>query len=180
MVQRSLQWFTEKTRNAWGPLTSEVVAGVQKSLEELVRDPETEIWLRPALTDSPAGLELYRDPDHGFVLSAYTETSEQYRIPHDHGSGWVVYAVLNGAMEMETYARAINQQGKLQLVNRERYRMLPGDSKVFLPLDIHDTRCVSETVTILRFTSCDLKREDREGRMIRYSEGSASGSAGQS
>ena len=39
---------------------------------------------------------------------------------------------------------------------------------MYLPGDIHDTRRVSSDVLMLRFTSCDLKVEDREGRMTRY------------
>ena len=169
MAQQSLERFKKKTGKAWGPLASDVVHAFKGALEELAGDAETAAWLPEALKATSGSVEIYRDPDHGFVLTAYTESSGQYRIPHDHGSGWVLYAVQSGAMEMGTFARIVDQTGKLRLVNRERYRMLPGDCKVFLPSDIHDTRCVSDSVTILRLTSCDLRKEEREGRMIRYS-----------
>jgi hypothetical protein len=170
MNRRSLEMFIESVKRAWGPLSSETVARCKGLLEELARNSETDTWLTDTLHDSPSGKELYRDPEHGFVLFAYTETLGQYRVPHDHGSGWVVYAVQRGEMEMGTYRRVVDQKGKLSLVSRETYRMNPGECKVFLPKDIHHTRCVSEKVTILRFTSCDLKKEKREGRMIRYEE----------
>ena len=169
MVQQSLEKFIEKTRKTWGPLTSEVVAGFKNALEELARDPQTTAWLPDALNECSGNTELYQDADHGFILTAYTESSGQYRLPHDHGSGWVVYAVQQGTLEMSTFARIVDQTGRLRLVNRERYQMTPGDCKVFLPLDIHNTRCISQTATILRLTSCDLKKEEREGRMIRFS-----------
>ncbi len=168
MVHESLDRFIEKAREAWGPLSSETAAAFKGLVEELARDPETAAWLAETFRESPGGAELYRDPERGFVLTAYTESAGQYRVPHDHGSGWVIYVVHAGVMEMGTYAAIVDQRGELRLVRRERYRMIPGEAKVFLPSDIHDTRCISESVTVLRFTSCDLKKEDREGRMIRF------------
>ncbi len=170
MTKNSLDSFIEKVQRAWGPLTSETVANCQRLLEELAKVPASETWLAELLRSPEMDKELYRDAEHGFVLSAYTETEGRYRVPHDHGSGWVIYAVHSGEMEMATFSRVISQKGQLRLVRRESYRMLPGDCKVFLPADIHDTRCVSKSVVILRFTSCDLKEEDREGRMVRYLE----------
>ncbi len=170
MSQRSFGTFIEDVRKVWGPLSTETVASCKALLEDLARNPEADGWLGGALGDSPSGKELYRDPEHGFVLFAYTESLGQYRDPHDHGAGWVIYAVQSGEMEMGTYRRIVDQKGRLSLVTRETYRMNPGECRVFLPKDIHHTRCVSEKVTILRFTSCDLKKEDREGRQIRYVE----------
>jgi hypothetical protein len=170
MNQRSLEVFIETVKKNWGPLSTETVTQCKEFLEDLARNPDTDIWLTDALNDSPSGKALYRDPENGFVLFAYTETLGQYRVPHDHGSGWVVYAVQSGEMEMGTYSRVVDQKGKLFLVKRETYRMNPGECKIFLPKDIHHTRCLSEKLTILRFISCDLKKEDREGRMIRYEE----------
>ncbi len=71
-------------------------------------------------------------------------------------------------MEMGTYIRAVNQKGRCHLVNRETHAMRPGDHAIYLPGDIHHTRCLSDSVLVLRLTSCDLKKEDAEGRMIRY------------
>lgn len=157
MTGNSLEKFTEEVKKSWGPLTSETVENCQRLLKKLAQAPLEELG------------ELYRDSEHGFVLLAYAEEEGTYRVPHDHGSGWVIYAVQSGEMEMGTYSRTINQKGQLSLVRRESFRMRPGDCKVFLPGDIHDTRCISPSALILRFTSCDLKDEDRAGRMIRYS-----------
>lgn len=107
--------------------------------------------------------ELYRDQDHGFVLTIYTENKDQYRIPHDHGSCWVVYAVIKGIMEMGSYHLVDSGIQRFDL-----YHLKAGDVKVYLPGEIHDTLCLSEEATILRLTSCDLKVEEMEGRMRRY------------
>jgi len=46
--------------------------------------------------------------------------------------------------------------------------MKPGDCRVFLPGDIHDTLCVSENFIQYRLTSSDFKEEIKSGRMTRY------------
>ena len=106
--------------------------------------------------------ELYRDPDFGFVITAYRETKDTYRIPHNHGRGWVIYTVLEGIMEMGSYGFI----DKLFLRNIEM--LDAGKSTLYFPGDIHDTRCLSSESLILRLTSCDLKVEEKEGRMVRY------------
>jgi hypothetical protein len=43
--------------------------------------------------------------------------------------------------------------------------------QVYLPGDIHDTRCVSGPALLYRFTERDLKKEDVvEHRIVRYVE----------
>jgi hypothetical protein len=148
----NIETFIETVRNAWGPLSTESIASCQHALEALARSDLH-------VTEG----ELHRDPQLGFLLLAHTETEGRYRAPHDHGRGWVVYAVVRGEMEMGTYA---NIDG--ELVRREVTRVRAGESRVYLPGDIHDTRCISSEVLMLRLTSCDLKIEDREGRITRY------------
>lgn len=46
--------------------------------------------------------ELYRDPEQGFILLAHSEKKDLYRVPHDHGGGWVISAVQSGEIEMKT------------------------------------------------------------------------------
>lgn len=168
MITSSLESFIDGVRSAWGPLTTKTVARSRQLLEALSRAPETEPWLAALLRDPPVDRELYRDPEHGFLLLAHTEREGRYRVPHDHGRGWVIYAVQHGEMEMGSYARVTDASGAVQLVQRDVSRVRAGECRVYLPGDIHDTRCLSSDVLMLRFTSCDLKVEDREGRLTRY------------
>jgi predicted metal-dependent enzyme (double-stranded beta helix superfamily) len=170
MNNNSLDRFITEIRRAWQPLNTETVATCRQLLEELSKAPSSETWLSELLNSTQGNKELYRDPQHGFMLIAHTEEKGLYRPPHDHGSGWVIYAVQSGEMEMGTYRAITNQKGEMKLVRREQYRMQPGDCKVFLPGDIHDTLCRSNSVLMLRLTSCDLKKEDQDGRMIKYSQ----------
>lgn len=168
MIKNSLETFVDGVRSAWGPLTTETVARTRQLLEDLARAPASEPWLAALLRDPPEDRELYRDPEHGFLLLAHVERGGRYRVPHDHGSGWVIYAVQHGEMAMGSYARVTGANGEAHLVQRDVSRVRAGECRVYLPGDIHDTRCLSDDVLMLRLTSCDLKVEAREGRMTRY------------
>lgn len=137
--------FVAHARASFGPLSTETVEACRGHLEELARTTV------PAIDGD---VELHRDPDHGFLLLAHREPKDRYRAPHDHGRGWVVYAVARGEVEMGTYARVDGH-----LVRRSVERLRAGDARVYLPGDVHDTRIVSDDVVMLRFTSCDLKAQ---------------------
>jgi hypothetical protein len=140
-------------------------------LEEFLKAPATEEWLAALHRDAPASEELYRDPTHCFVLLAHAEYAGLYRPPHDHGRGWVIYAVQQGEIEMGTYIRVQGPDGEVQLVKRDVTLVCPGQVKVFLPGDIHDTRCMTGPALLFRFTERDLKKEDKEERKVtRYVE----------
>lgn len=171
MANNSLETFIEGVRQIWGPLTSEVVAGCRQHLEELVKASSTEEWLAALHRDAPAYHELYREPTHEFVLLAHTEQAGLYRPPHDHGRGWVTYAIQQGEIEMGTYARIEAPDGSVKLVKRDSTLVRPGQVQVYLPGDIHDTRCIFGPALLFRFTERDLKKEDKEEhRVTRYVE----------
>jgi hypothetical protein len=133
--------------------------------------PVTEPWLAALQREAPLSKELYNDPAHGFVLLAHTEHAGVYRPPHDHGRSWVIYAVQQGEIAMGTYARIEDAHGGVRLVKRDETLLRAGDAKLFLPGDIHDTRCVAGPALEFRFTERDLKHEDLvEHRVTRYVE----------
>lgn len=170
MEKKSLEQFVAEVKKNWGPLSTQTVENCYRLLKELTQASDSESWMANLILRSSEEIneELYRDPEHGFVLLAHAEHEARYRIPHDHGSGWVLYAIIKGETEMRTYGRVMNPKGRTQLVRKDVYRMKAGDCRLYLPGDIHDTRCISQSVLMLRLTSCDLKIEDRAGRLIRY------------
>jgi len=170
MAKNSLEKFIEGGRQIWGPLTSEVVAGCRQQLEELVKAPAMEEWLAALHREAPAYSEMYRDPTEGFVLLAHTEPAGLYRPPHDHGRGWVIYAIQQGEIEMGTYARIEDLDGSVKLVKRDSTLVGRGQVQVYLPGDIHDTRCIAGPTLLFRFTERDLKKEDKEEQVTRYVE----------
>ncbi|WP_420993044.1 hypothetical protein ACKI2N_022920 [Cupriavidus sp. 30B13] len=169
MVRNTLETSIEGIRSVWGPLSTEVVAGCRRHLENLLEAPATQAWLAALHTEAPLNKELHRDPTHGFVLLAHTEHAGLYRPPHDHGRSWVIYAVQQGEIEMTSYARTVAPDGSVRLVKRDAISMGPGQTQVYLPGDIHDTRCVAGPALLFRFTERDLKSEDVAGhRVTRY------------
>ncbi len=171
MAANTLETSIAGIRSVWGPLSTEVVSACRLHLEDLLKAPAAEEWLSALHREAPANRELYRDPEHGFVLLAHTEHAGLYRPPHDHGRGWVIYAMQRGEIEMRTYARMENPDGSVKLVRRDSTLVRPGQVQVYLPGDIHDTRCVSGPALLFRFTERDLKQEDKvERRVTRYVE----------
>jgi len=171
MTINALQTFIGGVRTAWGPLTSELVAECRSRLQSLLQASPSEDWLAALLQDEPANEELYRDPAHGFVLLAHTERAGLYRPPHDHGRAWVIYAMQHGEIEMRTYARIEEPDGQVRLVERDVALVRAGQVQVYLPGDIHDTRCMSSSALLFRFTERDLRVEDQqEHRVTRYVE----------
>jgi hypothetical protein len=158
-------------KSVWGPLSTDVVAACRGHLENLLKAPDTEEWLAALHKEAAPNKELYRDPQHGFVLLAHTEPEGLYRPPHDHGRGWVIYALQQGEIEMGTYARLQEPDGSVRLVKRGSTTVRPGQVQVYLPGDIHDTHCLSGPALLFRFTERDLKKEDKEEhRVTRYVE----------
>lgn len=168
MKQDSLTRFIENLRQARGPLNSALLANCQAQLEELAKASIEEPWLASLQQTLSEHQELYRDPD--FILLAHKEQKGLYRPPHDHGEGWVIYAVQSGEMEMGAYALKRPTITESDLLRREKYRVRKGQSRIYLPGDIHDTRCISDSVLMLRLTNRDLKEEQLSGRMHRYPE----------
>ncbi len=170
MTDDALTTFIAQTRAAFGPLTSEMVAAVRAQLEALARAPDSEPWLAALHREAPPSAELARDPTHGFVLLAHTEPPHLYRPPHDHGRSWVIYALQRGAMEVGTYARVEDPDGRVRLVRRDASTLRAGEARIYLPGDIHDTRCLGEPSLLYRFTSRDLKSEEEARLITRYVE----------
>lgn len=171
MARTTFDTSIDGIKSVWGPLSTDVVAGCRRHLEHLLAAPATEDWLAALRREGPASKELYRDPERGFVLLAHTEYAGLYRPPHDHGRGWVIYAVQQGEIEMGTYARVEDPDGKSRLVKRNSTLVGPGQVQVYLPGDIHDTRCITGPALLFRFTERDLKKEDQEEhRVTRYVE----------
>lgn len=181
MTKTALETFINDVRSDWGPLTRDVAAACGRHLAALLQAPETEAWLADLHAKPPLSKTLYRDPDHGFMLLAHAEPAGLYRPPHDHGRNWVIYGVQRGESEMGTYGRFDGDDGTPRLVKRNATLVRPGQVQVYLPGDIHDTRCVTGPALLLRFTERDLKVEDAEGhRITRYVEGNGAWTLGAS
>lgn len=168
MKNNALDNFITSIKSSWTGLNSETVIKGRKLLEQLAKTPTSEPWLADLHLKKQESVELYRDKRQGFILLAHIEKQGTYRAPHNHGDGWVFYAVQHGAMEMSTYRKIEDQTGKSFLVSRGPINLNLGECNVFLPKDIHDTKCLSDYVLMFRLTSCDFNIEKRESRLVQY------------
>jgi len=166
MTKNTLDEAMTAVSSMWGPLTTDLVEASRKQLERLANASPDEPWLAALHEYQPASRELYRDPKHGFVLLAHVEQAGLYRPPHDHGRGWVIYAVQAGQSEMGTYGRVEDPDGDIRLVKRNATLVRPGQAQVYLPGDIHDTLCVQGPALLFRFTERDLKVEDNVAHKV--------------
>jgi len=170
MTKSALETFIDDVRSDWGPLTSQVAAACSRHLTTLLQAPASQAWLADLHANPPLSKVLHRDPDHGFMLLAHAEPQGLYRPPHDHGRSWVMYGVQRGQSQMGTYGR-VDDDGTPRLVKRNATLVQPGQVQVYLPGDIHDTRCMAGPALLFRFTERDLKVEDTEAhRIMRYVE----------
>ena len=171
MSENSLTKFIARVQQIWGPLSTELISACQLQLAELANAPVTEEWLAKLNRDAAGTVELYRDPTRGFLLLAHTEPTSLYRPPHNHGRSWVMYALQKGESEMRSYAQIKKDGGTGKLVRRDTTLLASGRVMVYLPGDIHDTRCVSGPSLLFRFTERDLQLDDKEGyKVTRYVE----------
>lgn len=164
-----LDSFISAANSAWPTGGSEVVGICRAALAKLAGANESEPWLAELLAEKPATRELHRQPAHGFMLLAHSENEGLYRPPHDHGRAWVVYAVHSGELEVATYNKVTQSDGTVTLIEEGRSVLRPGEARAYLPGEIHDTRCLSSTALLFRFTERDLRHEDQvEGKVTRY------------
>lgn len=167
-MSNNLDEIVKEIKACWRGLHSGTTVEVRRLLTELAKTSASESWLDEIVNTRPASKELYRDPEHGFILLAHTEKKGTYRPPHNHGAGWVFYAVQSGELEMTTYKNITTPNGITHLVSRGTDRLTLGDCRVFLPGDIHDTHCISENFIQYRLTSSDFSEEIKSRRMIRF------------
>lgn len=169
MPPTCLDSFISAASSAWPTGGSEVVSICRAALAKLAGANESEPWLAALLAEKPASRELHRHPAHGFVLLAHTENKGLYRPPHDHGRAWVVYTVQSGELEVGTYRKITQKDGTVTLVEEGSSVLRPGEARAYLPGEVHDTRCLSTTALLFRFTERDLRHEDQvEGKVTRF------------
>lgn len=166
----TLDRVIESIRTHWKGLDTQTIVHTREQLTLLTQASISEPWLTELHKNQAPGVELYRDPEHGFILLAHVEKQGLYRMPHNHGAGWVFYAVQHGQMQMSTYLQITNPSGETRLVSRGENKVEQGEVNVYLTGDIHDTLCLSEYVLMFRLTSSDFEEEKRAGRLIRFKE----------
>lgn len=172
MKNQSLNTFIEELSKVWGPVNSELTKKAKALLAELVTKGTKEDWVKDLLNKKEPATVVYQSEKHGFILQAHIEQKGDVSPPHDHGNGWVIYATVQGQVEMGIFHRVIQPDGNLKVIQKDQYIQTPGQCDVYLQGDIHDTKSLEDNTLMLRLTSCDFMTEFAEGRLIRYIENS--------
>ncbi|OHU90525.1 MULTISPECIES: hypothetical protein [Pseudoalteromonas] len=154
----------------WRGLDSYTVEHTRTQLQKLTHTSVQEPWLARLFAEKPQSQELHRDAKHGFILLAHFEKKGLYRAPHNHGAGWVFYALHSGEMRVTTYKQITSPDGDTTLVSRGANVIQPSNVTTYLPGDIHDTECLSDWVLMFRLTSCDFQAEKQSGRLIQFKD----------
>ena len=169
MKQESLNHFIEELSKIWGPVNSDLTKKSNQLMLELTQNCIGESWVDDLLKEQLPFKEIYRSEEHGFILMGHIENKGDISPPHDHGSGWVIYSVVQGQSKMGLFNRLFNPDGTINLVQKDSFIQETGQSSVYLPEDIHDTHTLEDNTLMLRLTSCDFFQEIKEGRLVRYS-----------
>lgn len=170
MNKISLEKFVTSLSKEWGEPSSELTLTSKLLLQELTETCQHDDWFQTLLSEQTPVKEIYRDEQHGFILMGHVEHKGELSPPHDHGDGWVLYATVNGQVNMGLYNKVTRNDGGFDIVQKDSYPLKHGQCSVYLPGDIHDTHTVEDNTVMLRLTSCDFNKEFEQGRLIRYTE----------
>jgi hypothetical protein len=132
-------------------------------MERMIAAAGQEPWFDRLVAEAHPGRELYRDPQHGFILMGHVHPANHQNQPHDHGPYWVVYGVGKGEVEITTYRRTDNASvpGRATLEKEHAARFIPGTVRPYLIGDIHSTRALAPGSVVFRFLSGDIDRAER-------------------
>lgn len=168
MSPGTLQTFIHDAREAWAPFHTRTVLHIADLVGDLLKKAHNAPWCQKLQNHPSPRTLLHADPECGFQLLAHSAPQGHYRPPHNHGLGWVIYGVLRGEISIGTYAHIQGGEAPSMLVQRNAQVLQEGEHRTFLPGDIHDIQCLSESSLVLRFTSCDLSKERQTGRLKVY------------
>ncbi len=162
----TLDRFIEEVRGAWGDGRDPALPFRVKALMErlIAASGPDQPWAARLTHEALPTRELYRDQEHGFILMGHIHKGGHHSPPHDHGPCWVVYGVGLGEIEITTYRRTDDGRvpGRATLEEKERVRFTPGVVRAYLPGDIHATRAIDPTASLVfRFLSADLDHVER-------------------
>lgn len=161
----SFERYISALRSVWGDgKSSELPFKVKALMAELldVTDPG-EPWMDRLIREAKIAMELYRDPDYGFIQMGHVQPQGHANPPHDHGPCWVVYGAYSGLTEIVLYRRAQGQDksSRTVLEKKEVHWLSPGAVYPYFPGDIHSVVVRKGPAIVFRFLSYDLTQVER-------------------
>lgn len=158
----SLEQFCRDAHDAL--LAAPGPAGRQQVRAHLERLLANEAFVERELgPQAPLGKRtLYEDKELGFVVLAHVNKDAHASPPHDHGPSWAVYGQAYAHTDMTVFCRIDGNDGagKAELVEVQRYRLLPGQAGVYDVGAIHAIDYPANT-RMIRVTGKDLDHVER-------------------
>ena len=135
---------------------------VRAALERLIVD---EGFLAQQFGDQAADgmVEIFRDPEMGFVVLAYNMDAPRVSPPHDHGRSWAAYGQVAAHTDMTVWQRGgdAREAGHAKLTVAKQYRLKPGQAGLYQPGDIHSIDYPAGA-RFVRITGTDMAAETRQ------------------
>ena len=131
---------------------------VRAALERLIVD---ENFLVQQFGDKAADgmVEIFRDPEMGFVVLAYNMDTPRVSPPHDHGRSWAAYGQVAAHTDMTVWQLGDDSHAKLKVT--KQYRLNPGQAGLYQPGDIHSIDYPAGA-RFVRITGTDMAAETRQ------------------
>jgi hypothetical protein len=92
---------------------------------------------------------------NGFTVLTHNHPEKTFSPPHDHGSEWVIYGVLDGVTVMTDFIELPNNK----LTIKAQYSLVPGQFALYRVGEIH-AHHATDFSKYIRLESRNLHRED--------------------
>lgn len=125
------------------------------NLEALLANPD--FVAATFARDTPPGKrQLFHDPASDAYVLAHMQAAGKGGKPHSHGTSWAIYGNALGFTEMTEWRRTNPaSEDHAVLAASARYRLGPGETRIYGPGVIHST-AHPETAWVIRITGTDL------------------------
>ena len=157
----SFEQFCADNRAAYDGTGTADLEQIRLNLERLLQEnqPFVEEHCGP---DADGGVvELYQDPEKGFLVYAHGYAEGRTSPPHDHGASWAIYGQAKQFTDMTEWNRLDDKSkdGYAEIESARKYRLDPGMAGKFGPHEIHQIH-FEAGARFVRVTGADLFQEE--------------------
>jgi hypothetical protein len=124
--------------------------GVAGILEELLKAPTSASWIAALHRAAPKDRELYRDPLRGFLL--WRTLKKRGSTGHRMTTPALGYLFCSAWRHRDSNIHPFASRREDQARETGLHPVRSREPKVFLPADIHDTRCITGPALLFGFT----------------------------
>ena len=134
---------------------------IRQSLERLLRESQPFVDEHCGPDTGGGVVELYQDPEKGFLVYAHGYAEGKTSPPHDHGASWAICGQAKQFTDMTEWNRLDDKtkDGYAEIESARKYRLDPGMAGKFGPHAIHQIH-FEAGARFVRVTGADLFQEE--------------------